>query len=980
MANKTTEKMLYKQLEQEASQAYAQADESTKEKIDAYRQSIYNYLDADPLTNRDARRLFIDAYKRMISIANGEQGYDPTKLGYANTNRFGYYNNEEVSNIGNQIAYKLFHQATPQSTTQTYSTVQPTTTTVSTTSGVVPHYNFVWNTGIMNPDYFTSTTTKKQKAEFFIDALYKNLLEAQSKYKTHSVHGLSGLTEDDIVSGLATLQKAKMANWDNPDEATQTTFTELSKLASKLSIPVDEFAQYFDLEEQVNPEVSARQEKLKQLKLTDVTDLDEATKAYLKQNGWQALRGEDNVARLYTEDFTPVTTTHSYIDDNPNNPNKFAFFVLNDGRYLSIPNLTANYDKNPETNPFAVQIGDEITRLNDSHNVFGKGIEYTYNPYMQYYHQMGETIDDSIQKLADEVRSQENRDYSFVDVSRFFGGDNPIIAVLPENEKLEYDMFGNPILPDNNYYYYDKASKTIYKTTKAYLNTKFGYQYNGYGNEADRKSIGLDLAENLYKHVNDIDTREFHNNDNMYGTTFMSRWFAGKGKDATRDIGEDPAGWAKQIIGFILDPNQEFIMGKKRVTGRWVLNELKYSGNELKFIQGLYAFINKNKLEDKIGKDLMRKLFTKYNELFNSSSNQVVTAQQGTVITPQGTAVTNSEKPVLKEKTVLPGEEKADGSYGLAITSLALDVVSLVSSFIPGAGSIVSLLSGIGSTAAQLAGDIKSDGLDFGDVGRFTTNVALDAIGIVGGAGKVAKIAKNIGAYAPVLLGLFHGISNGQQYADIVQKISSGRDLSVNEWMTLAQGLSLVTHVGRGAKELSKYKKISEMRGMVKGGASNDIKVKLPVSKNGKDVEVEVSLKDLEKAQKAKGKAEVKEVTDKKGKVKTPAQEATTDKEEALAIIRQATGDSEITFRTPKESKFNILRPSTWTKANRADALSKNPLSDIDTSSLPQIGKVNQSDIDKAAEQIAAYERFRFVRTKKSGGKLQRLQTYINNH
>ena len=81
-----------------------------------------------------------------------------------------------------------------------------------------------------------------------------------------------------------------------------------------------------------------------------------------------------------------------------------------------------------------------------------------------------------------------------------------------------------------------------------------------------------------------------------------------------------------------------------------------------------------------------------------------------------------------------------------ALATLVGDTASLGLSFIPGA-NIAS--AGIGATAsvADLVSNIKEDGFDLGDVGRFALNIGLDLgtlIPGVGGVSKVAKLAKTL--------------------------------------------------------------------------------------------------------------------------------------------------------------------------------------------------------------------------------------------
>jgi hypothetical protein len=108
------------------------------------------------MNNRDARRLYIDGYQRMLDLASGGSGYDPTRLGDAVTNEWGYYSPDEITNIGNQLAYSLFHDKQSQQGSATSGSNEG-----SVDNSDWKHMTFQWNKGMMDPGYFTASTTKK---------------------------------------------------------------------------------------------------------------------------------------------------------------------------------------------------------------------------------------------------------------------------------------------------------------------------------------------------------------------------------------------------------------------------------------------------------------------------------------------------------------------------------------------------------------------------------------------------------------------------------------------------------------------------------------------------------------------------------------------------------------------------------------------------------------------------------------------------
>lgn len=87
-----------------------------------------------------------------------------------------------------------------------------------------------------------------------------------------------------------------------------------------------------------------------------------------------------------------------------------------------------------------------------------------------------------------------------------------------------------------------------------------------------------------------------------------------------------------------------------------------------------------------------------------------------------------------------PGLTDASDKWGTAAT--VLDTASLGTSFIPGVGNIVGALTGLGGSVSRFVSDIKRDGFDAGDLGRFGINLGLDALTLIPFAGSAAKAAK----------------------------------------------------------------------------------------------------------------------------------------------------------------------------------------------------------------------------------------------
>lgn len=71
-----------------------------------------------------------------------------------------------------------------------------------------------------------------------------------------------------------------------------------------------------------------------------------------------------------------------------------------------------------------------------------------------------------------------------------------------------------------------------------------------------------------------------------------------------------------------------------------------------------------------------------------------------------------------------------------------LDTAGAAATFIPGYGNVAGAITGLAGSIARFASDAKRDGLDWGDARRLLTNIGLDVLTLIPGAGIAAKAAK----------------------------------------------------------------------------------------------------------------------------------------------------------------------------------------------------------------------------------------------
>ena len=163
-----------------------------------------------------------------------------------------------------------------------------------------------------------------------------------------------------------------------------------------------------------------------------------------------------------------------------------------------------------------------------------------------------------------------------------------------------------------------------------------------------------------------------------------------------------------------------------------------------------------------------------------------------------------------------PTMENPDNGFSntdkLRLGTIAADIVSMGAAFVPGAGTAVSAIAGVGSSVGTFFADAFEDGLDWGDVKNLGANLGMDALGLIPGGGaasKGMKIAKNLGKYATRIIatvGALHTVANGDKIINSYNKLlSNPSELNVDDWRNISAGLGLVT--GGVAAGTRKYKK-----------------------------------------------------------------------------------------------------------------------------------------------------------------------------
>lgn len=202
------------------------------------------------------------------------------------------------------------------------------------------------------------------------------------------------------------------------------------------------------------------------------------------------------------------------------------------------------------------------------------------------------------------------------------------------------------------------------------------------------------------------------------------------------------------------------------------------------------------------------------------------------------------------------------------IAGAIADIGSMGAALLPGYGTAASAVLGLGSTGANLYADLTDGTMSTWDaIKNAGINVGFDAIGLLGGAGKVGKIGATVLRYTPRVLatiGTAQGIENAPQITASYKKaMNQGfSSLTPQEWQYISQGLGLLTGLGSGT--------IRKVKKHIKATENTYDQVGLYMNKKGTKNKTMFTFKgeDAKAIRNAKNSAEIKAITDKYAKLR----------------------------------------------------------------------------------------------------------------
>ena len=153
------------------------------------------------------------------------------------------------------------------------------------------------------------------------------------------------------------------------------------------------------------------------------------------------------------------------------------------------------------------------------------------------------------------------------------------------------------------------------------------------------------------------------------------------------------------------------------------------------------------------------------------------------------------------------GKAKARLGYAIA------DLTSAVAAFVPGYGTAVSAVTGLGSTFGNFFTDMADDAVSAGDMWKnFGMNLGMDVLGLIPGGGaasKMGKILKTLKTTVPIIIatpGVVSMLANSPEIAASWKKAfdgdpeSGGSKMTYQDYMNILQ----VLNVAAGATNITR--------------------------------------------------------------------------------------------------------------------------------------------------------------------------------
>lgn len=779
-----------------------------------------NTIQADNMTNRDARQYTLGVYKGILEKLSGNQGYSESMVGGATRNIFGAYSNAEKEWMANETLKRSAQNAsTGGSRAVVYDpiSVNPKTIHIFDPAGVDQEYRIAG--------------TKKDKV---------SSIKAFASYLT------------DVLQQARTILSDSNNSYQGWDRANNHRIDEWINTLSTVGT---------GSEEQLNTQILSMGKMVNALKNSNIQDVFED---YF--GSWLEGFSESETSR-------PEGTGPGSSGNVPVEYQKYPTLISKGLYYIKDQNGKYRAYKDAEGTQYADQNGYVNTDFTS--DTYGQGwligpdgevvlanfadVE-SMRPYMSWSgytsaidnarSEIGSKYKDSFSYKSAFEQSPfgqgiKHDNHNFVDLSYYFPGEGIVLGVKKDSDADNF--LGYNWNESDRIFYVSKDGQNwqaVRGIDNVYTILETGegrFNYQGADRHADPSQDRIEQFDksNL---VNKPDDWDIVTSFSGFGDNYDSWGYTSK-QQFIQDMVDltIPGNYEKAASRLGLEKTDKLIrnMNRYQRNGGYkgfyksLFLEAKKLGMPWSVLGALIIRFNFPDMEltisEQEAKDYLSQFGAKYakggvlklsdggtpwymqyvNATPSTSSNIDVSdapTQEGNMTALYKRAQASNRSLVGQAKGESEGSMVMDGAMGFRLGALVTDIAGLISSFIPGYGTAAAGVAGLTSLGLDMTADIMDESVTKGQVARNAAlNLGMGIVGLIPG-GKAWKITKSLLVYAPALANL------GVLTPDIISKLGRVKDgsysLTYDDWKSIYAALSTVTGLSSNAVTATKLKRL----------------------------------------------------------------------------------------------------------------------------------------------------------------------------
>ena len=784
---------------------YTKSDPDTQSFLSNYLKSIQNYIDSENINNFSINKLNKSAYDTAVELATGKFNNIPYPTRPVK-NIFNGYSKNETKQLAEEIAYKYMTQANSDKTNIRSPYISNNNNNNNNNKNINSNKYFVynWNNG-WNSNWDQEDDNLSNKLTEFTNTLKRNILDVNDKvregYKIKNFPGLSSLNLTDIISKLNSI----LNRVGEDDNANKSLLRELRTIAQQINVDPIEFKNYFNNWLKI-PLQDKNKKELLSNNYSEIADNElnnENLKNYLSNNNYHVLKGEDGNFYLFDKDYNSIQLDNPEINidsDWTSSTYDTGYVIDKNGK------IYTDYKSIGESNPLFKNVSEYIS------NIFNKRNNLFYTSQKPWNSMYSLSEFDLVNELSDRLNGKK-----FIDVGPLFNSSEQIIAVPKDGKTIKQDKYGNLILDNLDFYYYNNEDGKIhvahdYKAAIQHFNE---FNIEGY----NETSEGLSNFDNRYMDLINLTESNIINNPKFNK--------------------ENPVSWSKSILNMIAKG-----LNRSQYENQY-LADFDYNSDPLQLASILSTIIRDNNLWDELTnsqKQAYRKLIkminnrqSKYmsNDIISEKNGGIIKAAEGTTLNLSNDQLSKKDFDFLKEerqsKKIIDEMNQRNRSESQTVANkrvvsqdltaadvlrfgaMAQDIAGLIASFTGGNA----LSAGLGLTAmgTDLTADIMDKSVTKGQVLRNALfNTGMAAISWIPGA-NAGKLARNLIKYTPKIMALIGAgaIAVNEDVIDSWKKVGNKNEkLTVEDWKNIGYTLTAaagLTRLGKGEYDRYKGKK-----------------------------------------------------------------------------------------------------------------------------------------------------------------------------